>query len=218
MNFRLVQIILWAAVALVGGYFLLGGQGEAPQSPEVETAQTFSVANPYIGLTGTDGAPVNTKDFKDQHQLLYFGFTYCPDVCPIGVRKMVTADALYQLDGGTVPLKTLFASFDVARDTAEVLSAYETNLSEGITSEFEPGERAAIDLNLIALTGDDTAMDKALEAYPVFVNQITDPDQPDGYTYSHTDIIYWVQPGGTVKFLSARYSARDIADMLKAWS
>ncbi|MEM7569661.1 MAG: SCO family protein [Pseudomonadota bacterium] len=212
MNFRVVQIGLWVIVALAGAYVFFLRE----DAPDVPTAQSFQVGDPYVALTGSDGSPINTADFASEHQLLYFGFTYCPDVCPIGVRKMVTAQALYQLSGAQAPLKVVFTSFDTARDTVDILAQYETNIEESVASDFTEEEQAKLQLKLTTLTGTESEMDKALSQYPVFVNQITDPDQPDGYTYTHTDIIYWIQPGGTVKILSARHSAQDIADMLAA--
>lgn len=218
MNFRVLQIVLWALVAVAGGYFLFTKDGGPSRGTEPAPAQVASVDNPYVKLLNTSGETVDTKAFDGAHQLLYFGFTYCPDVCPIGVRKMVTASALYQLANTHIPLKTYFASFDVERDTADVLAEYEANIAEAVASDFSDSEQAALALELIALTGDQAAMDAALGQFPVYVAQVTDPDQPDGYTYTHTDIIYWVQPGGTVRLLSARHSAADIAKMLQAWS
>ncbi|MEM6833156.1 MAG: SCO family protein [Sphingomonadales bacterium] len=218
MNFRALRIVLWAGVAIAAGIVLWQTQVSRPPSePQMET-QVAAVKNPYFTLTGSDGAPVDTSALGNTHQLVYFGFTYCPDVCPISARKMVTADVLYQLKRADVPLRTVFVSFDTERDTADVLAEYEKNLTLSVLEDFAGTDGAGVTLDLMALTGSAEDMDAAMAEFPTFVTQVNDPDMPDGYTFTHTDIIYWVRPDGSVELFSARHSADDIAATLAAWS
>lgn len=127
------------------------------------------------------GRPRTDADFRGRFMLIYFGYTYCPDVCPLGLAAM--ADALGRLGDGAERVQPIFITVDPARDTAEQLADY--------VGHFHP--------RLVGLTGSEAQVRAAAKAYRVHRRKVPLPDASgggDGYLVDHGSITYLMGPGG----------------------
>lgn len=173
-----IVFILVAAVAVViaataGRYFMLGANDTGqPQAMRVNVGGPFS-------LIDHTGKQVTEKDFAGGYMLVYFGYTFCPDVCPTSLSIM--ADALEQLDADELAKVTpIFISVDTDRDTPEVLASYVPHFHE----------------KLVGMTGSADDVKAAARAYKAFYAKVN-ADDPDGnYTMDHSSITYLMGPDG----------------------
>jgi protein SCO1 len=127
-----------------------------------------------IALTDHTGRPVTEADYMGRASLVFFGFTYCPDVCP---TTLVTLDrALALMPDGAPQPRVMLISVDPARDTPEKLGTY-------ITTGAFPDD-------LTGLTGSPTAIRAAADAFIADYSRIEDPGSAALYTMDHTSLIY----------------------------
>jgi len=118
-----VRVVLWSMVVIattvVGGVWVAGGfLSKLPSSRTVSTADfvaDFELTD-YKGMVQTD------EDFRGQWMLVFFGFTNCPDVCPMGLSTI--AQVLDDLGATGQALQPVFITVDPARDTPAVLAQY----------------------------------------------------------------------------------------------
>lgn len=134
------------------------------------------VGGPFA-MTDHEGRRVTDRDFHGRFLMLYFGYTYCPDVCPTGLADMAAAIDLLKEDGKTV--QPVFVTIDPDRDTPEVLRDYIRLFHE----------------RLIALRGSPEETEAMARAYHVFFTPYVDQSLGD-YQYDHTAYIYLVGPDG----------------------
>lgn len=143
-----------------------------------------AVGGPF-SLTDHNGGPVTEAAFKGKLMLVYFGYTYCPDVCPTALTEMGNAvEALGPAGDKVVPV---FVTVDPARDTPEHLKEY--------LSFFHP--------RFVGLTGTSEQVAAAAKAYRVYYAKAkTDAagasDALD-YLMDHTSIVYLMGPEGALK-------------------
>lgn len=182
MRLRLLGLVV---AGLVGGALIalavLPGAREqliARIQPLQETSVgKASVGGPFT-LTDHTGRRVTDKDFRGKYMLVYFGFTFCPDVCPTGLQVM--AAALEQLGPKAEQITPIFISVDPERDTPEQLAQY--------VSSFHP--------RLVGLTGTPEEIQAVAKAYRVYYRKVKDEKSTAEYTIDHTSIIYLMDPNG----------------------
>ena len=104
----------WAVIALVDASYSY--HGTVIQSPD--PANNFT-------LTGFDSEPVSLEDFRGQAVMLYFGYTFCPDVCPATLVELANASQLLGKDAEK--LQVIMVTVDPLRDTPEKLEKYVTH-------------------------------------------------------------------------------------------
>lgn len=127
-------------------------------------------------LSDTQGRPFHLSEFEGDITLIYFGYTYCPDVCPLTMADV--KDALAGLDTGRDRVHVLFVSVDPERDTPEVLSRY----------------LAAFDSSFIGLTDDYEKMQAVLKPFGAFAENEEVAGSAADYLVSHTARVYLVGP------------------------
>jgi protein SCO1/2 len=135
------------------------------------------VGGPF-SLTDQDGRKVSEKDFLGRHMLVFFGFTYCPDICPTELQVMMAALDAMGPQGDQI--QPVFVSIDPERDTPEVLKSYVGNF----------GAR------LVGLTGTPDEIAAVAKAYRVYYAKAGDQTSPDSYLMDHSSIIYLMGPDG----------------------
>ncbi len=177
---RLTLIIITVIAALVlgfgGRYFLLG---DAQRPVKVEMPKAL-VGGPFT-LTDQNGQTVSEKTYAGRHTLVYFGYTYCPDVCPLGLQVIGEALDTYQEKGGDVSkVVPLFITVDPERDTVEVMNGYVSN--------FHP--------SLQGLTGSVEQITAVAKAYRVYYAKVKDEESSADYLMDHTAITYLMGPEG----------------------
>lgn len=123
------------------------------------------------------GARRTDADYRGKLALIYFGYTYCPDVCPTDLQAM--ASALDLLGDGARAVQPLFITIDPERDTPEHLANY--------VSLFHP--------RLVGLTGEAEAVRRAARAYKVFYAKVVLPESSD-YVMDHSAFIYLLDASG----------------------
>jgi len=129
-------------------------------------------------LTDHTGHVRTDRDFRGQLMLVYFGFTYCPDICPTDLQAI--GQALDKLGRDGERVQPLFISVDPERDTAQHLAEY--------VPLFHP--------RLIGLTGSVDAVRKAAEAYKVYFAKVPIGKEAGDYTVDHTAFIYLMDRDG----------------------
>jgi protein SCO1/2 len=127
---------------------------------------------------------------------VFFGYTYCPDLCPTELQVM--SAALDSLGAKADAIQPIFISFDPERDTPAVLKQYVSN--------FHP--------RLVGLTGTPEEVAAAAKAYRVYYSKVPNSSAPDTYLMDHSTITYLMDPQG--KFLKHFSYSTDSAAMAKA--
>ncbi|MDJ0630489.1 MAG: SCO family protein [Rhodobacter sp.] len=151
-----------------------------------------SIGGPFTLVDGT-GQTVTDADVFTKPSLVYFGYTFCPDVCPLdNVRN---AEAIDLLDGMGYDAQPVFISIDPERDTPEVVEEFAGYMHE----------------KMIGLTGSLDQVTAASKAYRTYFRK-QDSDDPDYYLVDHSTFTYLVLPGtGFVEFFKRGDTAPDIA-------
>ncbi len=185
----LLAAVIVAVIASIGLLFWLAGNRKA------DTDQ------PVIGgafeLVDQNGKPFTEKNLKGKYSLIYFGYTYCPDVCPTELQTMT--QALEMLGPMASRIRPVMISVDPERDTPEVLKEYLTN--------FYPG--------FVGLTGTPEQVRKAGQAYRVFYRK-TDEKSASDYLMDHSSIVYLMDPKGRyLKHFAYGTSPEKMADGIR---
>lgn len=136
------------------------------------------VVTRYV-LVDHNNRTVNDQDFRGRFQLITFGYTFCPDVCPTTLSEI--AAVLKELGEGAQRIQPLFISVDPERDTPAVLKTY--------TSFF--------DSRILGLTGSPELVRRVADNYKVRFEKVREPGAPpDRYAMDHTAGLYLVGPDG----------------------
>jgi cytochrome oxidase Cu insertion factor (SCO1/SenC/PrrC family) len=149
-------------------------------------------------LTDHTGHARTERDFRGQLMLVYFGFTYCPDICPADLQAIGLALDKLGRDGDRV--QPLFVTVDPERDTAEHLAEY--------VKLFHP--------RLIGLTGTLDAIRKAADAYKVYFAKVPIGKDAGDYTVDHTAFIYLMdRDGNYLGFFPPGTSADRMVEIIR---
>lgn len=150
-------------------------------------------------LVGGDGKTVTDRDFRGHWMLVYFGYTFCPDVCPTTLTQV--AAALDLLGADSDKLRAVFITIDPKRDNQAVVKKY--------VAAFSP--------RLVGLTGTPAQIEAAEAGYRVFAAEHRTGAGEGDYTMDHSSILYLVNPRGEfVAPLSAEADATELAARLRA--
>lgn len=191
LNVLLVVSLLLAAAS----GWLLWRMAESTRPPAGQDIPSV-VGGPFA-LVDQDGRARTDRDFRGRWVLLYFGYTYCPDVCPTTLAAM--AEVIEKLGTDAARVTPVFVTVDPARDRPAVLKSYLASIGPGF----------------VGLTGTPSAVAGIARAYRVYYAK--HPLPGGGYSVDHSSVIYLVDPAGKfVKFYDADSKADAIADDLKA--
>ena len=178
MNKRLV---LLAAMAFAFGTLVafvmlqLSGGNTGATMTQIE-------GKPLIGgpfsLIDHNGKRVTEKDFEGHFMLVFFGYTYCPDVCPAELQVMTAA--LEQLGSKADKVTPVFVTIDPKRDTVEQMASYVSNFHE----------------RLVGLTGSFEEIRAAAKAFRVYYAKAKDDSSSADYLMDHSSIVYLMGPKG----------------------
>jgi protein SCO1/2 len=176
--------------------------GDAPARSAAEVMDILMWNREPVGgpfeLTDQTGQLRTNSDFRGKLMLVYFGFTYCPDVCPTDLQAIGLALDKLGKDGESV--QPLFITVDPERDTAEHLAQY--------VPTFHP--------RLIGLTGSAEAIRKAADAYKVYYAKIPLGKPADDYTVDHTAFIYLMdRDGNYLGFFPPGTSADRMVEIIR---
>lgn len=186
-----------ALAGLVGGvaWIALGTRGDdrfAACREGAVAGGAGSIGGP-LDLIDETGLAVTDRDIITQPTLIYFGYTFCPDVCPVDAARNAAAVDILEQRG--ILVTPVFISVDPARDTPAVLTEF--------TSMLHP--------RMLGLTGSDAQVQAASRAYKTYF-KANDP-QDDYYLVDHSTFTYLVLPEqGFVDFFRQEVSPEQMAD------
>lgn len=167
------------------------GHGDSPQRAGTGgiVHAEMDIGGPFT-LTDHHGKPVTEKSFRGQFLLIYFGYGYCPDVCPTELANMTAAMDL--MGNKADKVAPLFVTVDPERDTPEFLADYVAN--------FHP--------RLIGLTGTPDQIKSVAKAYKVYYAKSKRPGEGE-YLMDHTSFVYLMGPDGRFLTLFRGQTAPD---------
>ncbi|MEM9708087.1 MAG: SCO family protein [Pseudomonadota bacterium] len=188
-------MIAGGGVAALGGLAFAVSAVIAP-ADRFADCRTVTVTEPLgtsFTLTDTTGRRVTDQEVFAKPTLLYFGYTFCPDVCPIDNGRNAAAVDLMAEDG--VEAQPVFVTIDPERDDVELLAEY----------------TAAFHDDMIGLTGSVEEIREVQAAYKSFSSR--QGDDPEYYLVDHSTFTYLVLPGhGFVDLVSRSEDAQQVAD------
>lgn len=192
--FGLVAIALAASVFL--GYVIVevirGGDDGGTVIGQAQVGGPFE-------LVDGDGRTVTDEDFRGEYMLVYFGYTYCPDVCPTELQNMTRAMDL--LGDAAEEVRPVFITVDPERDTPEVVGSYVEN--------FHP--------RMVGLTGSPEQIDKAAKEYRVYYKK-SESGSASEYLMDHTSIVYLMGPDGDfLRHFGYGTSPEDMAEGVRKY-
>jgi protein SCO1 len=164
--YAVVAILIAVLLFGTGAYLWLNGEAGGPR-----------VGGPFT-LKNSNGQMVTDRTFRGKYMLVYFGYTYCPDVCPTTLNAV--ADALDRLGKKADELDPIFITVDPKRDTPSVMKQY--------TAAFTP--------RLIGLTGSDAEIATVAKEYHVYYAEHRTGPGPNDYSMDHSSILYLMGPNG----------------------
>jgi protein SCO1/2 len=196
---RAIMIFGIGLILMLGGAAVWMLLRTPSQTGEVKSTGEALIGGPFE-LVDQFGQARNDADFLGGYMLIYFGYTYCPDVCPTSLGIMSQAiDQLEESDPAKAKRITpVFITIDPERDDVEIMKGY--------AEHFRPG--------MIALTGTNEQIAKAAKAYRVYFSKAEDANSSE-YLMDHSSIFYLMGPDGKyVKHFTHSDDATTIATAL----
>lgn len=189
---RLFRTLMLCGIGLLigAGIGLVSIVAEQQKTPIATTLNAANIGGPYT-LTDQDGKTRTEADFKDTYKLIYFGFTYCPAICPTELQKM--SEALKALPETTRnKVQPIFITIDQERDTVAAIKDYV----------------ALFDKRMIGMTGTPEQIEAVKKSYKIYAAKVP-PEKgaaADEYTMDHSSYIYFMTPDDQ---LIALFKAED---------
>ena len=199
-NFTRCIIVFSIAIIITSLYFIM--IGITPNKPIAGKGSTIdNKTNTSIGgkfsLTSHNGEIFSEQDLQGKITLIYFGFTFCPDICPTSLEKFSTVvDVLAKYNIDVTPI---FITVDPKRDTQAVLKEYLTY--------FNP--------KIIGLTGTEKQIQDVASKFKIFYS-IAEDGNTDNYMIDHTSLCYLFDKDG--KYYTHFYydtSAKEIIEYIR---
>jgi len=179
MKSRLVPIALFSALILVIAALFAWQYGLLSPGGRPGMSGIAKIGGPFT-LVDQTGAVRTEKDFRGKLMLIYFGYSYCPDVCPTALQIMSVA--LQTLGAKAKAVTPIFITIDPERDTVKHLREYVKN--------FDP--------RMVGLTGSAEQIKQAAKVYRVYYHK-AEPAQgnaPDEYLMDHSSVVYLMDREG----------------------
>lgn len=198
-SFRRMAILLFVAIAALAAVLWLVMPRPAAEEPPLAGAPIGGA----FALVDQDGRRVTNDSLNGQYRLVYFGYSFCPDVCPVDVQRMVAGFRAFEAANprAAARVQPIFITVDPARDTEAVLKTF--------VSAFHP--------RLAGLTGSDAEIGMAKRAYRVYAAKAEGGDA-DNYLMDHSAYIYLMDPDGKpMLFFERADSAGAITAGLQKW-
>ncbi|MEM8833130.1 MAG: SCO family protein [Pseudomonadota bacterium] len=196
----IVILVLGLGFAAAIAAYQIKSEQESGALTIVKKEEQPSIVSENFGgpftLTTHTGARVTEKNYEGQWRMIYFGFTYCPAICPTELQKMTLV--LNELGEKGETITPIFISVDPERDTVEVMKDY--------LSLFHP--------RFIGLTGTVQEIEKAKKGYKIYAAKVQDETMSD-YTVDHSSFIYLMDPDNNLRrIFKIQDSAEDIIDFI----
>lgn len=183
---------------------LLSACGGASSQPPLDQAPLAGAAiGGDFALTAQDGKTVRWSDFAGKHRIVYFGFAYCPDICPTDLSRTTQGLKLYAQKHPDLAanIQPIFITIDPERDTPQVVGEFVAEFSK----------------DMIGLTGTPQQIKQAADAFKVFYAK-GEVQDGDAYLMDHSNITYLFSPDGKpLATLPTDLGPEAIAAELEKW-
>ena len=177
MSPRNIIVAMALAIALAAGVFV-AARNQAPVAPTTALALPAPKPVPAFSLLNQFGEPVDQSVFEGQWDLVFFGFTHCPDICPATLQVLATAkQALAEQGRETLP-RIVLVSVDPERDSPEILGQYIDYFGDG---------------NL-GLTGTLEEIRKLTGGLGIYFEK--QPGDDENYSVDHSTAVLVIDPDG----------------------
>jgi len=157
-------------------------------SSSVAVPSQIQIGGPFA-LTDHNGNRVTDADFRGKLMLVYFGYAFCPDICPTELQNI--AVALDEMGEDAAAVQPIFITVDPQRDTVAFLAEYVSNFHT----------------RLVGLTGPQQEIDKVATAYRVYHAKVKTGSDDEDYTVDHSGFVYLMGRDGS--FLTLFRGATD---------
>lgn len=181
----------------------LGLAGCSAATPAEQPPLAGATIGGDFALTASDGRTVRWGDFADQYRIVYFGYTFCPDVCPTDMQRVAQGLKVLKArdPAKAARIQPIFITIDPARDTQKVVGEF--------AAAFSP--------DIIGLTGSPDQIAAAAKAFKVFF-QKGEAAPGGGYLVDHSNIVYLFGPDGApLATLPVDQGADAVAAELDKW-
>lgn len=193
---RIVFVACVLILGLIAAGLLWYATENIPRPGQVISEGQAQIGGPYH-LKDQNGKQVSDGDFRGRYQLIYFGYSYCPDVCPTTLATIT--QALSQLGTGQSLIVPIFITVDPARDTPAVLKSY--------LAAFSP--------RFVGLTGNQSQILAAEKEFHIYAQKRSLSN--GSYAMDHSNVIYLLGPEGRlVTYYSGSVSSQKLAEDLRA--
>ncbi len=201
MSLYIKACILVSFLLMCGGLYLYSKHWMADPAHNKIGIAAENFGGPFT-LVNHQGKTVTDKDFSGTWRLIYFGFTYCPAICPTELAKMTAT--LKALGDEGKDIHPIFISVDPERDTVGVIQKYLTSFHPAFTG----------------LTGTVEQLEDIKKTYKVYATKVKDDTMTD-YTVDHSSFIYLMDPKENLQAIyktadTAAIMAKDIKNRLNA--
>ncbi len=172
---------------------------ESAGSPPLEGA---AIGGPFT-LVNSEGETVHWSDFNGKYRIVYFGYAYCPDVCPLDVNRMAKGYGQFKEAEPELAAKVqpIFITIDPKRDTPEVVGEFVNAFSD----------------DLMGLTGTPEQVDQAAKAFSVYYAKGQDAGN-NSYLMDHSRTAFLMGPEGEpIALLPVDEGAEQVAAELEKW-
>lgn len=190
-------------IAVLSSLLLLACSPGAPAGNDIQPPLAGARIGGPFALTDQNGRTVRDTDFAGRWRIVYFGYTFCPDICPTGLQNLGAGLRAFEKaqPGRAARIVPIFITVDPARDTPAVIKPF--------VAAFHP--------RLVGLTGTEAQIKAVTKAYGIYAARGT--DQPGGgYLVDHSDQAYLMDPAGKpVALLSSHGPPQKVADELAQW-
>lgn len=154
----------------------------APLAPETVTTDGKPLITPQFHLVDHHGRRQSLQQFRGKVLLIYFGYSFCPDICPAALQHM--AEALGDMGVAAQKIQPLFITIDPQRDTVVHLKSYMSSFPD----------------TFLALTGTEKEIQQAMQNFHVYGQKVQDASYTD-YVMDHSSIVYVIDKEG--KYLTS---------------
>ena len=199
MNITAKPLLLASCLALGLTLAGCGSQASGPVDPPLKGATIGG----EFDLVNTAGKPVRWGDFAGKYRIVYFGYAYCPDICPTDVQRTIQGlgDFAKAEPALAAQVQPIFITIDPARDTPEVVEEFTKAFSD----------------DLIGLTGTPEQIAAAAATFGVYYTKGEETAE-GGYLMDHSRVVLLFDPqGAPLALLPADLGADAVAEELAKW-
>lgn len=200
----LIAMVLFSLLLIISSIYVINkldpGAKPKPTAEITNIPANSVIVDTEFKLSTDDGKVFSYDDLKNKYSLIYFGFSYCPDICPVIIQKLNEVANLMN-ESELSKVQFIFVSVDPSRDTPETLKAF--------VSQF--GDK------VLGLTGDKDQIDKLVTSLKGYYAKVDNNEDSNNYYVDHSSFIYLLDPQvNLVSQFTSAASVDEISESLKS--